>query len=41
MMKILIDTHIALWALVQPEKLDSQVRETIENEENDVYFSVA
>ena len=41
MMRILIDTHIALWALVQPDKLDSQVREMLENEGNDVYFSVA
>ena len=40
-MNILLDTHIALWALVDPSKLDSDVSEMIESPMNRVYYSVA
>ena len=40
MMKLLLDTHIALWALTDPKKLDNSIVEMIEDGENDVFFSV-
>ena len=39
-MKTLLDTHILLWALSNDEKLPEKARELIENEENEVYYSV-
>ena len=39
-MKILLDTHILLWALSNDTKLSEKARELIENEENEIYYSV-
>ena len=39
-MRLLLDTHIALWAVAEPEKLSLQVREMIIDPENDVWVSV-
>jgi len=39
-MRILLDTHILLWALSNDEKLPKKARELIENEENEIYYSV-
>ena len=39
-MRILLDTHILLWALSNDGKLPEKARELIENEENEVYYSV-
>lgn len=38
-MKILIDTHIFLWALVEPERLSAAQRAEIESPANIVYVS--
>lgn len=39
-MKILLDTHILLWALSNDERLPEKARELIENEENEIYYSI-
>lgn len=38
-MRILLDTHVLLWALVEPERLDVETRETIRSTVNEVLFS--
>lgn len=38
-MKILVDTHIFLWALAEPEKLSKKQRDEIESPANIVYVS--
>ncbi len=38
-MRLLLDTHILLWALVEPARLDFATRETIQDRGNDVAFS--
>jgi len=38
-MKYLIDTHIFLWLLYQPQKLDTKKINILQNSENDVYIS--
>ena len=38
-MKLLLDTHIWLWALRQPEKLSLQVRRRIDSPKNELYLS--
>jgi PIN domain nuclease of toxin-antitoxin system len=40
-MRILLDTHIWLWMNQAPEKLSVQVRDLIQDNENDLYLSVA
>lgn len=40
-MKILLDTHILLWALVWDDKLPDDVLTEINNPENEIYYSVA
>ena len=40
-MKLLLDTHILLWAAGDPEKLPVKIRELIEDEENMLFFSAA
>lgn len=40
-MKLLLDTHILLWAAGQPERLSQIARELIENPDNELYFSAA
>ena len=40
-MRLLLDTHIALWAISDSKRLGGDVRELLENEENAVYFSMA
>ncbi|WP_304418899.1 type II toxin-antitoxin system VapC family toxin [uncultured Muribaculum sp.] len=39
-MRILLDTHILLWALSNDAKLPEKARELIANEENEIYYSV-
>lgn len=39
-MKILLDTHILLWALSNDERLPEKAKELIENEENEIYYSI-
>lgn len=39
-MRLLLDTHVVIWALGEPERLSNRVRKAIEAEENDVFVSV-
>lgn len=39
-MKLLLDTHILLWALANDPRLPSKARRLIEDEGNDVYYSI-
>ncbi len=38
-MKIIIDTHIYLWALGEPEKIDDEKRSALEDLSNTIYVS--
>ena len=40
-MRILLDTHVLLWAAGMPERLPSGARALIEDAANDLYFSTA
>ena len=40
-MRLLLDTHILLWALGEPARLPRAAREAILDPDNDVLFSVA
>ena len=40
-MRILLDTHIALWALADSSKPDQAVIKVLEASENEIFFSLA
>ena len=40
-MKLLLDTHVLLWAAGQPEKLTPAARQQLEAPENELLFSAA
>lgn len=40
-MRILLDTHILLWALAEPRKLSREARALIEDRDNEALFSAA
>jgi PIN domain nuclease of toxin-antitoxin system len=40
-MRLLLDTHLLIWALDEPERLNAATRAIVEDEQNDVLFSVA
>ena len=40
-MKLLLDTHLLLWAAGDPERLPKQARKLIETPENELLFSAA
>ncbi|MBI5243063.1 MAG: type II toxin-antitoxin system VapC family toxin [Elusimicrobia bacterium] len=40
-MRVLLDTHILLWALVEPNKLAQATRVRIEDSESEILFSAA
>jgi PIN domain nuclease of toxin-antitoxin system len=40
-MKLLLDTHIVLWAAGQPEKLSESARTLLTTPENSLFFSAA
>lgn len=40
-MKLLLDTHLLLWAAGEPERLSKQARTLIENPDNELLFSAA
>lgn len=40
-MRLLLDTHIALWAITDSPKLPAQARELIASPENEIYVSAA
>lgn len=39
-MKLLIDTHVFLWLMDEPEKLSLKALEACKNRENEIYLSV-
>lgn len=40
-MKILLDTHIAIWAVLDSEELSDAAKAMILNENNEIYYSAA
>ena len=40
-MKLLLDTHLLLWAAGEPRRLSKQARMLIENSDNELLFSAA
>lgn len=40
-MRILLDTHVLLWILGEPNRLDQETRETIETGAEEILFSAA
>jgi PIN domain nuclease of toxin-antitoxin system len=40
-MKLLLDTHLLLWAAGHPERLSAEARSLIDNPQNEVLFSAA
>lgn len=40
-MKVLLDTHVILWALGTPERLPEYIADLICDEKNDIYVSAA
>lgn len=40
-MRLLVDTHVLLWAVAEPQKLPKASRTKLEAAENDVLFSAA
>jgi PIN domain nuclease of toxin-antitoxin system len=39
--RLLLDTHVLLWALIEPNRLDAETRATLEDPDHDVLFSAA
>lgn len=40
-MKLLLDTHLLLWAAGEPDRLSAKARSLIDNKENELVFSAA
>ena len=40
-MKLLLDTHIILWAAGSPERLSEETQQLLSNVENELFFSAA
>lgn len=40
-MRLLLDTHILLWALDEPQRLDQETKDQLEDPANEVLFSAA
>lgn len=40
-MRVLLDTHVLLWALIDPHRLSQEARADIENPDNEILFSSA
>lgn len=38
-MKLLLDTHIWLWSLLEPNRLGNDMAEALENKENKLFLS--
>ena len=38
-MRLLLDTHIILWSVTEPRRLSSDVRDLLEDESNELWFS--
>lgn len=40
-MKLLLDTHVLLWALLEPQKLSPEMRRALEDSDNTIFVSAA
>jgi PIN domain nuclease of toxin-antitoxin system len=40
-MRILLDTHVLLWVLLEPDRIDSDTHAQLEDDSNEVLFSTA
>ncbi len=40
-MKLLLDTHVLLWAAAQPQRLPPDIRDLLEDPQNELVFSAA
>ncbi len=40
-MRVLLDTHVLLWALITPKRLGKEARTALESPDNDILFSAA
>jgi PIN domain nuclease of toxin-antitoxin system len=40
-MRVLLDTHVLLWAIAEPRRLDAETRATIESGATEMLFSAA
>jgi PIN domain nuclease of toxin-antitoxin system len=40
-MRILLDTHVLMWVLLEPDRLDRDIHATLEETGNEVLFSAA
>jgi PIN domain nuclease of toxin-antitoxin system len=40
-LRLLLDTHVLLWALIEPTRLSAEFRALLENPEHEVRFSAA
>ena len=40
-MRLLLDTHVLLWAIAEPARLSKRARRLLEDESNDLLFSAA
>ena len=40
-MRLLLDTHVWLWTIADPDRLRSAVRETLEDRESELLLSAA
>ena len=38
-MKLLLDTHIWIWSLLEPSRLDARVRQALEDRRNELWLS--
>jgi PIN domain nuclease of toxin-antitoxin system len=39
--RLLLDTHVLLWALIEPRRLSAEIRTVLENPDHEVLFSAA
>ena len=40
-MRILLDTHLLLWVLLEPDRIEREIHATLEDRANEVLFSAA
>lgn len=40
-MRLLLDTHVLLWALIEPKRLGAEFQTLLENPDHEVLFSAA
>ena len=40
-MRLLLDTHLLLWAVARSERLPREARQLLEDDDNEVYYSAA